>query len=357
MKCLTSLGCASCVFSVFLWLSPLAYAQGSAASEPAKPKPAKEPASVEAPAKDAPPPGPDGAPAAAVPAAPAPAGAVPATPAPAAAPAVVEPAPAAPGSPAPAATAAESAPEKPAPPAGEPRAVSAASTNAPPEVPVAAAAATPEDVEATDGFSGHLGTHQDHWFAWLGVRNDYVHDATFDLFADNDALTVFSVGAGRTVWAAGKLSVAALGLWEIGSRSADTRGNEMSLRVQRIELAPEVRYHLHYRLYGFGRLGLGAEYQHGTLTNELFNGELVSNSWAFAGDLAAGAAIQFAGNAAGEKRRPRAWLVAEGGYSLVTSTALSFEADDSGPERAASDELGDLNLSAPFFRLALLGTY
>lgn len=347
MKYLSSLGSAACAFVVSMCLPPLAYAQGSAA-----PDPAKERAPVEAPAKDAPQASPNGAPAAATPA---PAAALPAAPAPAGA-AAAEPAAVTPESPAPAATAPKPAPEKPAP-ASEPSRASAASTEVAPAVPVAAAATAPEAAEATDGFSGHLGTHQDHWFAWLGVRNDYVHDSTFDLFADNDALTVFSVGAGRTVWATGNLSVAALGLWEVGSRSADTRGNEMSLRVQRLELAPEVRYHLHYRLYGFGRLGLGAEYVHGTLTNELYNGELVSSSWAFAGDLAGGAAIQFVGNAAGEKRRPRAWVMAEGGYSLVTSTTLSFEADDSGPERAASDELGDLNLSAPFFRLALLGTY
>lgn len=267
-----------------------------------------------------------------------------------------QPTPAAPEAAPAAAPASEPAPQQLAPPASEPKVASATAEQPAPAVPVAAAA-TPEDSAATDAFSGHLASHQDHWFAWLGVRNDYVHDSSFDLFADSDALTVFSVGAGRTVWAAGNLSVAALGLWEIGSRSAHTRGNEMGLRVQRLELAPEVRYHLHYRLYGFGRLGLGAEYVHATLDNELFNGELVSNSWAFAGDLAAGAAVQFAGNAAGEKRRPRAWFVAEGGYSLVTDTTLSFEADGSAPERAANDELGDLNLSAPFFRLALLGTY
>jgi len=343
MKYLTSLASAWFVYTLSTCLPSPAYAQDGAAAAPKK-----EPAPVEAPAKDAPPPSPAGAPTVAAPA-------------PGASAAVAEPAPAAPEASAVAAPTSEKpaalAPEKSASPASEPPPPSAASTAVPPEVPVAAAAAAPEDVESTDSFSGQLGSHQDHWFAWLGVRNDYVHDSTFDLFADNDALTVFSVGAGRTVWVSGNLSVAALGLWEIGSRSADTRGNEMSLRVQRLELAPEVRYHLHYRLYGFGRLGLGAEHVHGTLTNELFNGDLVSNSWAFAGDLAAGAAIQFVGNAAGEKRRPRGWLVAEGGYSLVTSTTLSFEADDSAPERAASDELGDLNLSAPFFRLALLGTY
>lgn len=226
------------------------------------------------------------------------------------------------------------------------------------QIPVAAPAAA-EDGEVVAGFSGVLGSHQDHWFAWLGVRNDYVRDATYDLFSGNDALTVFSVGGGRTVWASGNLSVAALGLWEIGARSEETRGNDMHLRVQRFELAPEVRYHLHYRLYGFGRLGLGAEYTHATIDDQLFDGELVSNDWAFAGDLAGGAAVQVFGAVRGEQRKPRAWFVAEGGYALVTNTTLSF-APTSGsgaPERAQSEELGDLDLSAPFFRLAVLGSY
>ena len=331
MKYLSDLGCASLALTLCICLPQRAHAQ-----DPAVPAPQQQPAPVEAPAK-APAPPLEGVPAAV---------AAPATPDPVAAP---EPPSTAPQSP-PAAAASESATQS------EPAAPPVEEQQAPPEVPVAAAAA-PADNQPPDAFSGHLGSHQDHWFAWLGVRNDYVHDSSFDLFADNDALTVFSVGAGRTVWASGNLSVAALGLWEIGSRSAQTRGNEMSLRVQRLELAPEVRYHLHYRLYGFGRLGLGAERVHATLDNELFNGELVSNSWSFAGDLAGGAAIQFVGNPAGEKRSPRAWFVAEGGYALVTNTTLSFEADGSAPERAATDELGDLNLSAPFFRLALLGTY
>ena len=217
--------------------------------------------------------------------------------------------------------------------------------------------ATPEDSVAEEGFSGKLGSHQDHWLAWLGVRNDYVRDATYDLFATNDALTVFSVGAGRTVWTSGNLSLAALGLWEIGGRSAETRGNEMSLRVQRFQLAPEVRYHVHYRVYGFARLGLGAEYVRATLENELFGGSLASKSWAFAGDLAGGAAVQIFRQPSGERRTPRMWFAAEGGYALVTDTTLSFAPDADAPERAETDELGELDLSAPYFRLAVLGTY
>lgn len=226
------------------------------------------------------------------------------------------------------------------------------------QIPVAAPG-TASESETVPGFSGVLGSHQDHWFVWLGVRNDYVRDATYDLFATNDALTAFSVGGGRTVWTSGSLSVAALGLWEIGARSAETRGNDMQLRVQRFELAPEVRYHLHYRVYGFGRLGLGAQYTRATIDDELFNGELVSKDWAFVGDLTGGAAVQVLGVPSGEQRKPRAWLVAEGGYALATDTTLSFTPapDGDAPERARSEELGALDLSAPFFRLAVRGSY
>lgn len=224
----------------------------------------------------------------------------------------------------------------------------------------AAVGGTPEDEPAPQGFSGQLGRHQDHWIAWLGVRNDYVRDANFDLFADDDALTVFSVGAGRTVWTSGNFSLAALGLWEIGSRRADIRGNDTSLRVQRFQVAPEGRYHLHYRVYGFARLGIGAEHLSARFDDELHGGELVSKSWAFAGDLAGGAAVQVIGLPSGEQRTFRAWVVAEGGYALASSSRLSFEpADDDAsiPERAEPAELGELNLSAPFIRLALRGTY
>src|SRR5688572_5946700 len=128
----------------------------------------------------------------------------------------------------------EAKPSSPPVSAGAEAPSAAAPAPATSAAPVAvAAAAAPQDSETRAGVSGKLGSHQDHWLAWIGVRNDYVRDASFDLFASNDALTVFSVGAGRTLWLSGNFSLAALGFWEIGSRSEDTRGNEMSLRVQR----------------------------------------------------------------------------------------------------------------------------
>lgn len=303
-------------------------------------------AQAEAPASTTPPKA-----AAAVPAAPTtPAG----DSAPAPAPAVASEPPAAP----PAQPEAKPSSPAPVPPEAAPAAQPAPATSAAPAYALPAAA--PEDSEPPPAFSGKLGSHQDHWFAWLGARNDYVRDASYDLFAPNDALTVFSVGAGRSVWVSGNFSVAAFGLWEIGAQSDITRGNEMYLRVQRLEVGPEARYHLHYRLYAFGRLGLGAEYIHTSLKNGLFQGELVSNSWMFASELTGGAAVQVFGDPAGENRKPRLWFVADGGYALTSATTLSFapeSGDESAPERAEADELGELGLSAPFFRLAVAGSY
>lgn len=282
---------------------------------------------------------------------------------------VADPAPAVGGEP-PAAPPAEpeAKPSNPSEPSAEAPADGSPEPANPQSAPTTSAApafalpapASPEDNPAARGFSGKLGSHQDHWLAWIGVRNDYVRDASFDLFASNDALTVFSVGAGRTVWVSGDFSLAALGFWEIGSRSEDTRGNEASLRVQRLEVGPEARYHLHYRVYGFGRLGLGAEYLHATLENGLFQEELVSNSWMFAGELTGGAAFQIFGDPAGENRKPRLWLTGEGGYALTSEATLSFAPASGGggaPERSEADDLGELGLSAPFFRLAVAGSY
>jgi len=349
MKYLASFGCASIAFTWFACVSGSAYAQ-----QPSTPESPPAPAAVAPPAEAA-----------------APAQAAPRSEAAQAAPQSEASAPAQAASqseaapPAQAAPQSEAAPEPVEPTAVEP--ASGAESKAPdapkPASPHGAAqtsvapVAAPQDSEVPESFSGQLGSHQDHWLVWLGVRNDYVRDATYDLFSGNDALTAFSVGAGRTVWSSGDLSLAALGLWEIGSRSEEVRGNETSLRVQRLQLAPEVRYHLHYRAYGFGRLGLGAEHAHATLEDELFDGELVSNSWAFAGDLAGGAAVQLFGSPSGEQRKPRLWLVAEGGYSLVTNSQLSFSAESGAPERAEDEDLGELDLSAPFFRVAALVSY
>lgn len=223
-----------------------------------------------------------------------------------------------------------------------------------------AAAAVPADAPVVESFSGQLGAHQRHFFLWLGVRNDFVRDSDFDQFATDDSLPAFSLGAGAVVYTLDKLSLAAFGLWEVASRNSEVRGDETELTIQRIAAGPEVRYHLHYRVYVLGRLGLGAEWNKATRRSALFDGDLVSKSWLFSSSLSAGAAVEVLGSPAGERRKPRAWVVADAGYALTSTAKLNFEPEpgSSGiPERTQPDQTGELSLSAPMFRVALAGTY
>lgn len=225
--------------------------------------------------------------------------------------------------------------------------------------PVVSSASEPGPVDEAP-YSGPLGFHQEHWFAWLGVRNDYVRDERFDMFGTNDAFTAFSLGAGRVAISLGELSVAGVLLWETAGKEADARGDATDVRVHRFELGPELRYHLHYRFYGFARLGLGAQYSKAVLSNELTGSEWVAKDWAFSSELTGGVAVQFFGAASGETRLPRGWFVAEGGYALSGDASLRFEPSREGsrvPERAQEQDFGALSFNAPLFRLAVAGSY
>lgn len=226
--------------------------------------------------------------------------------------------------------------------------------------PETASAAAPADTPAVESFSGELGAHQRHMFLWLGVRNDLVRDSNFDQFAVNDSLPAFSLGAGAVVWTSHRLSLAAFALWEVASRNSEVRGDRTELTIQRLGVGPELRYHLHYRVYAFGRLGVGAARNKATRRSSLFDGELVSKSWVFSSALSAGAAVEVLGSPAGELRKPRAWLVADAGYALTSSASLDYEPDpdSSGiPERTETYHAGELSLNAPMFRLAFAGSY
>ncbi len=209
-------------------------------------------------------------------------------------------------------------------------------------------------------YSGPLGSHQQHFILWLGLRNDYVRDERFDMFASNDSLVAFSMGVGSTVFSAGNLSLAALGIWETGSREAEARGDATKFRVHRFELAPEVRYHLHYRAFAFARLGLGTSYVKALRHSQLAATDRIAKDWLLATDLTLGGAFRLFGDPSGQRRAPRVWFIADGGYALTSSMQLEFEPDpqdSSSPERSQPQDLGSLNLRAPLFRLAVAGTY
>lgn len=268
-------------------------------------------------------------------------------------------------------SAAESAPALQAEPGGADETIQAGEQASPPvDATFSAPLATrtdPSAPETLDGvideppYSGPLGTHQRHLFAWMGVRNDYVRDERFDMFGSNDAFTAFSLGVGAVTLSVGELSLAQVLFWETAGKEADARGDNTDLRVHRFELGPELRYHLHYRLYGFARLGVGAQYSKAVIESQLTGSEFAAKDWVFSSSLTGGVAVQFFGPTSGELRAPRGWFVADGGYALSSDASLNFRPTDSGsrasPERAQMDDFGTLGFSAPLFRLALAGSY
>ncbi len=204
-----------------------------------------------------------------------------------------------------------------------------------------------------------LGSHQDHFWIDMGVRTSFVNDSGLDPFAYDDALVQFSLGGGRTVFSSGSVSVA-LGLaYEVGSKTADARGDTTSLLVHRALFAPELRNHLWARMYVFVQPAVGLLRTRASLDDTASGATLESKKWAGAFDLTAGAAYQIAGAPSGEGASPRLWFSAEGGYGWGRKVHLEMSPDDDsvGPERIAPRDLGDLTLRGPTFSLRATLSY
>jgi hypothetical protein len=199
-----------------------------------------------------------------------------------------------------------------------------------------------------------MGTHQEHWLVGIGLRENFVAHSGFDPFSTNNVLPQFSVDAGRVLFASGRLSFAALALFDYGSVKANARGLNTSLSVARITAAAEGRYHFWRRFYLFGRIAPGALYSGATLSDPIAGGDQQSNAWAFATDLSLGAAVEFAGEARGASNRPRGWLGLDGGYGWAQASKLAFEpsGDDANrPARLEPVALGELAVRGGFFRV------
>lgn len=205
-----------------------------------------------------------------------------------------------------------------------------------------------------------LGTRQQHFMLTAGARFGFVPSDGYDVFSKNNLLSQFSLGVGRTVFARDRLSAVAELFWDYGTRQAEARQEPTELFTHRFTAAAEGRYHLWYRWFAFVRLAPGAMLNKATLRNRLTGATLSSDAWAFAVDLTAGSAFEVAGPKDGADREGRFWVTAEGGYGFSSAVDLNFESDDddpSAPARDAAESLGDLSLSGPLFRLALLATY
>jgi hypothetical protein len=211
--------------------------------------------------------------------------------------------------------------------------------------PAAAADAGTKDDDA-------LGTHQKHVRLDLGVRTQFVADESLDPFAETDVINQFTTQASFSFWAREALSLAVVGGFDVGGRSAPARSDEASLDLRRFTLAPEARYHLLRVLALTAKVGP-------TLTREEVEivGALGSPfhkvGWKVGFDATAGAAFEVFGYHSGASRKPRLWLTAEGGYGWTAPMELVLSPKNSGatPERLAPLTLPDLALAGPLFRV------
>ena len=196
-------------------------------------------------------------------------------------------------------------------------------------------------------------SHQPHVQASLGVRVSKVSDSGFDPFADSDDLAQVSLGLGGTVFRYQRLSLAAVGFWDYGERSATARGADSNLDVHRLSVGPEVRYQILKPLYAFAHVLPAFAHSKASLEDPVALTTRSAQHWAYGVDAAAGAAFELYAIPRGGAFRPRLWAIAEGGYGYLGSTKLLLKPEGGGaPERTAPVDLGSLSLAGPYLRIS-----
>lgn len=208
--------------------------------------------------------------------------------------------------------------------------------------------------------NGPLGSYQTHWEATLGVRTAFITDSGFDPYATDNALTQVSLGGGRTVLAEGRFSLAVLALWDYGQRQSSARGERTQLDVHRISLGPEIRYHVIPRFFVFARTSPSAVYTDAQLDESVTAVNVYSHKWAAGFDATAGAAFEVIGKRSGESRKPRFWVIGDGGYTWAAPVDMNLKPapdNSSAPQRVASVPFPTLVLRGPMFRVSAAMTF
>lgn len=204
----------------------------------------------------------------------------------------------------------------------------------------------------------------------LGARSMLIRNSGFDAFSRHDALTAFTLGVGRSLFAQDSVSLAVMAFWDVGGVESDLRGEPSELFVHRLSIGPELRWHPLADGFAFLRVSPALLNTVASLRESVTGSTYyarsddmdlgIFSSWDFGVDLAAGVAYELFGTAGRRSGPVRFWLSGEGGYSWATSTALGLspEADDSGaPERVAALDLGELAIRGPFFRVVAAATF
>ncbi len=192
--------------------------------------------------------------------------------------------------------------------------------------------------------------HQKHVDVQLGLQLNGAASDGLEPFLDKSAMGKVFLRAGSSVYSRGKMTLAVLadaGTTKVGSSA---RGTETNLRLVSLGLALEARYHLHHRLYVYGRVAPGAEGAFAELGDAFSELVRKDSNWGFAVDSSVGAAMRLAGNSDGRVRALRFWTFVEGGFRYASGHELLLEAhEDSTPARAVPIALNSFNSTGVLF--------
>ena len=196
-----------------------------------------------------------------------------------------------------------------------------------------------------------LGNHQRNLRFEIGARTQFVNSDGLDPFSTNDVLPQLSLGASFAFWTQQKLSLAAVAGFDYGGSSASLRSDKASLDLRRFTLAPEARYHLFRVLALTAKVGPTLTREAAEVSGPL--GTVLKTGWKFGVDATAGVAVELWGYASGDSKKPRLWLMGEGGYGWSAPMKLTFQPESPGgvPQRLAPLNLGELSVAGPLFRI------
>lgn len=202
-------------------------------------------------------------------------------------------------------------------------------------------------------------TRHRYWQAEAGVRVGKIRDAGYDPFATDDALVATTIGASRTVFQRGQLTIAPGIAWDYSESNASARGASSRLVVHRLAATAEIRWHFLPILYGFAKLAPGALHGAATLDDSSSRTQLGDGFWSFSLDESAGAAFLVTPEDEPHVEQVRLWVTAEAGYGYVSrhDVVLRPDVPDEQASRYGGVALGSLALRGPFLRVAAAVTY
>jgi hypothetical protein len=184
------------------------------------------------------------------------------------------------------------------------------------------------------------------------LRFDKVASDGYDAFAKSDVLGAFSIDYTHTVLVSNRWSLALGGQIDLAGSISEVRGFNTQLGARRFLLVTEARYHLHPRLYGYGKIAPGATWLSASLSDPSSALRRNDNAGIFTGDLALGAAFLVSEAKHPDKHALRLWFAAEGGLAVSSSHTWSFTTGKN-DSREGGTQLGTISLTAPMMRFAV----